>query len=73
MILKGKVYDILKWFTLVVLPALGAAYFGLAGIWALPMAGEIAATVVVAEVLLGSLLGISSARFFAAQAAGGET
>jgi hypothetical protein len=63
LILKGKVYDWLKWITTVVLPALGTAYFGLAGIWGLPNAEQIAATIVVVCTFLGIVLGISSINY----------
>ena len=36
-ILTDKTYDILKWVALVLLPALGTLYFGLAGIWGFPL------------------------------------
>ena len=31
--LNNKVYDVLKWIALILLPALGTLYFALAGIW----------------------------------------
>ena len=34
--LSNKVYDILKWIALYLLPALGTLYFALSGIWGLP-------------------------------------
>ena len=36
--LPNKVYDILKYLTIIVLPAIGALYTGLAQIWELPYA-----------------------------------
>ena len=33
--LSNKVYDILKWIALYLLPALGTLYFALSGIWGL--------------------------------------
>ena len=38
--LSNKVYDILKWIAQIVLPALGALYFGLSSIWGLPYGEE---------------------------------
>lgn len=40
MMLKNKTYDLLKWVALILLPALGALYFGLASIWGLPYGEE---------------------------------
>ena len=60
--LKDSVYDILKWFTLICLPALGTAYVALAGVWGFPYAEEVSKTVMAACTLLGALLGISTAE-----------
>jgi len=63
MLLSNKVYDILKWVAQVVLPALGALYFGLAQIWGFPYGEEIVGTLTVIDVFLGALLGISTAQY----------
>lgn len=56
-------YDILKWVTMIVLPALATAYVGLASIWGWPYADEVAKTTAVVCTLLGALLGISTAQY----------
>ena len=61
--LNSKVYDILKWVTMICLPALATAYFGLAGIWNWPYANEVVKTIAVITTLLGALLGISTAQY----------
>lgn len=61
--LHNKVYDVLKWVTMIVLPALATAYVGLASIWAWPYADEVAKTTAVVCTLLGALLGISTAQY----------
>ena len=61
--LSNKVYDILKWVVLIVIPALSTAYVGLAAIWHWPLSDEVAKTASVICVLLGSLLGISTAQY----------
>lgn len=61
--LSNKLYDILKWVTMIVIPALATAYVGLASIWAWPFADEIAKTSAVVCTLLGALLGISTAQY----------
>lgn len=61
--LSDKLYDILKWVTMIVLPALATAYVGLAAIWGWPFADEVAKTTAVICTLLGALLGISTAQY----------
>lgn len=61
--LPDSVYDILKWITMIVLPALATAYVGLASIWGWPFADEVAKTTAVICTLLGALLGISTAQY----------
>lgn len=61
--LPDKLYDILKWVTMIVLPALATAYVGLASIWGWPFADEVAKTTAVICTLLGALLGISTAQY----------
>ena len=61
--LSNKLYDILKWVTMIVIPALATAYVGLAEIWGFPYASEIAKTAAVVCTLLGALLGISTAEY----------
>ena len=61
--LKDSVYDVLKWVTLVCLPALGTAYVALAGVWGFPHAEEVSETVMAVCTLLGALLGISTAEY----------
>ena len=61
--LPDKLYDILKWLTLIVIPALATAYVGFASIWGWGYADEIARTACVVCTLLGALLGISTAEY----------
>lgn len=61
--LTGKTYDALKFLAQVLLPAIGAAYFSLAGIWGLPSADEVVGTIVVVDTFLGVVLQISSSNF----------
>ena len=64
MILPDNVYTILKWITMICLPALATAYVGLAAIWGFPYADEVAKTTAVICTLLGALLGISTATYY---------
>ena len=61
--LSNRMFDILKWLTLVGIPALTTAYVGLAAIWNWPYADQVAKTSAVICVLLGSLLGISTIQY----------
>ena len=62
--LPDNVYTILKWVTMICLPALATAYVGLSAIWGWPYADEIAKTTAVVCTLLGALLGISTATYY---------
>ena len=62
--MQGKVYDILKFIAQIVLPALGALYGTLAGIWGLPYGEAIVATISAIDVFLGAILMIDSNRYF---------
>ena len=62
--LSDNVYTILKWITMICLPALATAYVGLAAIWGFPYADEVAKTTAVICTLLGALLGISTATYY---------
>lgn len=61
--MNDKLYDILKWVVMIVIPALTTAYVGLAAVWAFPYAEEVAKTSAVICTLLGALLGISTAEY----------
>ena len=66
--LNDRIYDLLKWITMVVIPALTTAYVGLSAVWGWPYATEIAKTSAVVCTLLGALLGISTATYNKQQA-----
>ena len=57
--LNDKVYDVLKWIALVVLPALSVFYATIAGIWNLPYATQIPLTIDAIDVFIGALIGVS--------------
>lgn len=58
--IPDKLYDILKWFTLIVLPAFGTLYSKLSNIWSLPYGEQVASTVIAVVAFLGVVLGIST-------------
>lgn len=61
--MSNKVYDILKWVALVALDAVGLFYKTIAVIWGLPLGDEVMATCAALSVLIGALIGISSAQY----------
>ena len=61
--LNNKVYDLLKWVCLIVLPAAETLYLAVSGIWGLPRAQEVVGTIAAVETFLGALLGVSSAQY----------
>ena len=61
--MSNKMYDVLKWIAMVVLPAIATLYLALAGIWGLPYGEEVVGTVMAVDTFLGVLLGISSAQY----------
>lgn len=63
MILNNKVYDILKWIAMYLLPALGTLYFALAGVWGLPYGEQIVGTITAVDTFFGVILGISTSQY----------
>ena len=61
--MSNKLYDVLKWIAMVVLPAIGTLYFALAGIWGFPFAEQIGGTITALVTFLGIVLGISSSQY----------
>ena len=57
--LPSGVYDVLKWLALIGLPAIGVFYSALAGIWNLPGANEVASTLQVVGLAIGTVIGVS--------------
>lgn len=61
--LSNRAYDILKWIALVALDAIGVCYKVLSAIWSLPMGDEVLSTCAAISVLIGTLIGVSSAQY----------
>lgn len=61
--LSSNVYDPLKKFAMVWLPALGTLYFAVAGIWHLPAAEQVIGTITAVDTFLGVVLHISSQNY----------
>ena len=61
--LSNKTYNVLKWIALVVLPAIGTLYSLLAVLWGFPYGEQIVGTITGVATFLGTILGISSAKY----------
>lgn len=61
--LPDNVYNVLKWVTLILLPALATLYFALSGIWGFPYGEQIVGTLAAIETFLGAILGISTMQY----------
>lgn len=58
--MSNKLFDVLKWISILFLPALAVLYKGLAEIWGLPFVDEIPQTLITINAFLGAILGIST-------------
>ena len=61
--LNNKVYDILKWLVIIVMPAVATLYAALAAVWAWPYADEVVTTITAVDTFLGAVLCISTAQY----------
>ena len=61
--MSNKVYDVMKWIAMYLLPALGTLYFAIASIWGLPYGEQIVGTITAIDTFLGVILGISTAQY----------
>lgn len=61
--MQGHTYDVLKWFALILFPALITLYGVVAATWSLPYTTQILTTLNGLEVCLGSILGVSHASY----------
>lgn len=61
--LPDRVYDVLKWVVIIVLPAVATFYALLANTWGFPYVDQIVATINGATVFLGAILCISTAQY----------
>ena len=61
--MSNKVYDVLKWVVMIVLPAISTLYVALAGIWGWPYADETAGTISAITAFMGAVLMFSTAQY----------
>lgn len=63
MCLPDKVYDVLKWVVLVVIPACTTAYVGLDSVFSWGYGDVVAKVSAIICALIGSIIGISTAQY----------
>ena len=61
--MSGKLYEVLKWLTLIALPAASTLYAALGAVWHFPCVKEISTTVAAVCAFIGTLIGISTAAY----------
>jgi hypothetical protein len=61
--MSNKVYNILKWIAMIVLPACATLYLGLSNVWGLPYGEEVSATITLVNTFLGAVLMISTNQY----------
>lgn len=62
--MSNKTYDILKYIAQIVLPAIGALWATLAGIWNWPYAEAVLGTISAVDLFMGALLKIKSDQYW---------
>lgn len=61
--IPDKLYDILKWVVIIVLPAIATLYAALSAVWAWPYSDQVVTTITAADTFLGAVLCISTATY----------
>ena len=61
--MPDKLYDILKWVTMIVIPGLGTLCSALASIWGFPLGEQVVSTCAAVTTFLGVVLGISNINY----------
>ena len=61
--LPDKMYNVLKWLTMIVLPALATLYFALSGIWGFPYGEQVVGTITALVTFFGVVLGVSTVQY----------
>jgi len=63
MMFSNKVYNVMKWIALILLPALSTLIMSIGDIWVIPYKEQIALTITAVDTFLGAILAISSASY----------
>lgn len=63
MMFSNKVYDVLKWIAVIVLPAFGTFYATIGPAWGLPYVEPIKTTALALGLFIGACIGISTHNY----------
>ena len=63
MLFNNKIYDILKWIVLYLLPAIGTLFFSISQIWGISHAEQILGTISSVTIFLSMIIGLSSSTY----------
>ena len=63
MTFNNKLYNVLKWIALILLPAVSTLIMSLGDIWGLPYKEQICLTITAIDTFIGALLAISTASY----------
>lgn len=61
--ISNKLYDFLKWFALVAIPAIEGFWLTVGKVWNFPNLTEIGTTIAAVGLLIAALIGVSSATY----------
>lgn len=61
--MSNKMYDILKWIAIIVLPAASTFVATVFPLWGIPMTDEIAQTITAVGTFVGAILMVSSVQY----------
>lgn len=61
--MSNKIYNVLKWIAMIVLPACATLYLGLSNVWGLPYGEEVSTTITLVNTFLGTVLMISTNQY----------
>ena len=61
--IPDKLYDILKWVVIIVLPVIFSLYAALSAVWAWPYSDQVVTTITAVDTFLGAVLCISTATY----------
>lgn len=62
-LIPNKVYDWMKWITIIALPAISTLLIAIGNIWNITVLTPVAATLMAVTTLLGTLLGVSTISY----------
>lgn len=61
--INDRVYDVLKWVAMLLLPALAVLVKTIFTVWNIPYADEISTTIMALDAFLGAILGLSTIQY----------